>query len=1394
MNNTTLYIQGDFQILSINPSPVRELINGVVYVEGNLVCNDKIIFEKDSSGAPNASTLQFVGSNDSYITGAVTPQIYRLNFDKSAGDVYINRDIEVHDTIEFIQGNGIIAQDVNVNLKYRQGSNTVGANPWLWNETAISRFTGDGYVTTTIETPSFDYDLPENFADIANIGFYFSQGQTDTLRVRRGHTKQLYAGEGSIDRFFDVSFTTANTPTFDSVGIRYLADVDYTALGVDTSKLKVYISPAFSDGSFVRGNDTYVDATRRNLNDGSAFENPFDVTPVSPIYYRFTLGDTTCSNPPYSTLPDTLIHLCFGETIEVSAMNQQVNGFNQVSYLWNDGNTDANRAFSADNFYYEYVVKLTDQRGCFTYDTLRIDSVAPNPIVNFTWTNVCEGIATQFVEGTTIEAGGTFTSSWNFGDGNTIPLASTATVFNTYAAAGAYDVSLTSTSNYGCTSTIMHVARVFNYPIPNLSVSTNCEFGEMTLDASGSSGTTIPLPSAISNTIFSIDTTDITGSNVYSFPLSTYSYGSHQVDLIVTSGFGCADTLTETITIYQQDLASFTASDVCLNDTLDLQNTSLIYNPNAVYSWSFGDNTYSSDFQPVKIYSSPGLHTIQLIVETDGPCADTFEFAVNVFDLPSSAFDTTTSCIGQNVIFSPTDFDVANSYSWDFGNGNTASGAFTNQEYSLSGNYDVVLNATDGNGCSSETIIPIQIMSGPQASFNALAVCQGSPTYFYNTSSSASASQWSFGDLTNSLATDPQHNYGTSGTYTVSLIVTDGAGCADTTVQAVTVHPLPVIPIGNVSTCGTSYNLDAQNTGSAYLWSPTNNISQTLNVTEDGTYTVQVTTTNGCSSSASATVILNTVVQPDLGPDLSACGETELDAGYAGANFVWNTTENSQSILANTAGTYWVEVTDQNGCTGSDTVEVLNVYAFTPPNLGSDLSLCESNFPINLNPGTYSSYLWSTQETTQSIALSGSNNVWVEVSDVNGCIGRDTIVVTSLNSPESTLSAIISQCDQATLVATTNTNYSSVWGGGQTGNFLVVSASGTYEVTITDPNTNCTVQDLVSVTIQASPIVNLGLDQSTCANVGITLDAQNSGSSYSWVSSSGAVVGTSQTYSPPSSGVYIVNVSNNGCSASDAINIQLLPAPFIPVQTSIKYICGTTPVVLYGSPFGNNVWTSPTGFSSTSQDVSVNENGFYTVNATIAGCSATETFELQTSPMQIEAYYLVDTDTLTNLSLKFVDLSTPTPLSYLWDFGDGMFDSIASPTHTYLVIDTFQTSLTVSNGFCISTYSKEVNAKDFFQGEDSDAAFLSIENFIVYPNPLTSEFTIDLTLTDYASTTMGIYDVNGKLTVDFDGIEHEKKVVLTKDLSDLNPGVYYLKIQSTSPKGNAQKVAKLIKL
>lgn len=139
-----------------------------------------------------------------------------------------------------------------------------------------------------------------------------------------------------------------------------------------------------------------------------------------------------------------------------------------------------------------------------------------------------------------------------------------------------------------------------------------------------------------------------------------------------------------------------------------------------------------------------------------------------------------------------------------------------------------------------------------------------------------------------------------------------------------------------------------------------------------------------------------------LGDDQVLCDVTSysLDAGNPGLNYLWSTGENTQSIMATGTGlvNFWVEVSDSYGCSQSDTVEIM--FAENPVvELGADTNICEDAIIVldAGNPG--SDYLWSTEETSQSITVDamdyvfGVHEFYVEVLNDFECIGMDTISV-----------------------------------------------------------------------------------------------------------------------------------------------------------------------------------------------------------------------------------------------------------------------------------------------------------------------------------------------------------------------------------------------------------------
>ncbi|MCB9224924.1 MAG: PKD domain-containing protein [Crocinitomicaceae bacterium] len=154
--------------------------------------------------------------------------------------------------------------------------------------------------------------------------------------------------------------------------------------------------------------------------------------------------------------------------------------------------------------------------------------------------------------------------------------------------------------------------------------------------------------------------------------------------------------------------------------------------------------------------------TYQCVTSTTNPQAD--------FNLPSN----TTFCQGELIQFTNTSVDATNYY-WEFENGTPATSTDTDPmvTYYISGTYDVTLNAIDGTDTNSVTQqISVSVANAPTSNFtsNSPVTMPNSTIYFTNSSSQASSYVWNFGDGNTSTDSNPWHNYGAAGIYTVQLI------------------------------------------------------------------------------------------------------------------------------------------------------------------------------------------------------------------------------------------------------------------------------------------------------------------------------------------------------------------------------------------------------------------------------------------------------------------------------------------------------------------------------------------------------------------------------------------------------------------------------------------------
>jgi hypothetical protein len=249
------------------------------------------------------------------------------------------------------------------------------------------------------------------------------------------------------------------------------------------------------------------------------------------------------------------------------------------------------------------------------------------------------------------------------------------------------------------------------------------------------------------------------------------------------------------------------------------------------------------------------------------------------------------------------------------------------QTYIQSGTYTQTLR--NALGCDSTitlnlTILPIPIITKS----NDTSICAGNTVNLF--ASGGQNYAWSpAASLSDATIANPIARPITSTIYTVT--VSGQNGCTATGQVSVLVNSNPIVNANSVTLCqGQSTTLTALGALN-YSWSPAVGLSSTTGATvianslKTRIYEVIGTDQNGCSGIANVTVTVVSRPNVNLGSDLSVCRGTTvlLDAGINGTTYLWNTGQTTQTINVNIGGAYAVTVSTQNGCSGSDTVNVI---------------------------------------------------------------------------------------------------------------------------------------------------------------------------------------------------------------------------------------------------------------------------------------------------------------------------------------------------------------------------------------------------------------------------------------------------------------------------------------
>lgn len=547
------------------------------------------------------------------------------------------------------------------------------------------------------------------------------------------------------------------------------------------------------------------------------------------------------------------------------------------------------------------------------------------------------------------------------------------------------------------------VAKFCTPPIVTASANTPLCAGQ-TLNLSTSGGSTYSWsgPNGFTSSLQNPVLPNVNSSNA-----GTYSV------LVTTSG-GCSGTAIVNVTIGAQPVPVITSNGpLCAGQTLNLTATGGVS-----YSWS-GPNGFNSALQNPSIANTSvsATGTYSVTVTGSSGCTAMATLSVTINTLPViTATSNSPVCEGSVLNLSASG---AASYSWS--GPNTFSSAQQNPSVSnvtLSATGTYTVSGTGSNGCIGTGSVSVNISSLPFVSASSNSpLCSGSTLNLQ--AAGGSSYNWNGpGNFSSNQQTTAITNasLNNAGVYTVT--VTNSSGCINTGTVAVVVNSLPSISVSNNSpVCeGQSANFTA-NGGTSYSWSGPNNFTSTMqnpiisNTTLNGAgnYSVVVTDANGCTGSAIATLFVNALPIVNASGNSPVClGQAILFSSSSGVSYSWtgpgtfNSNQQSPSIPGSSnadAGTYYVQLTDTNGCTNTDSVNINIIDVII--SLSSNSPSCNGD-PINLNAGGGTNYSWSGPDNFNSAAqnpviinggFANTGTYTVTVTDANGCVDTASMFI-----------------------------------------------------------------------------------------------------------------------------------------------------------------------------------------------------------------------------------------------------------------------------------------------------------------------------------------------------------------------------------------------------------------
>ena len=933
--------------------------------------------------------------------------------------------------------------------------------------------------------------------------------------------------------------------------------------------------------------------------------------------------------------------ICNNATVVIGGSPTASGGNTPYGYSWTGGaGTIANPSVSP-SITTTYTVTVTDSKNCTATSSATV-TVHGNPTANAgadVNLPACSPTGIQIGGSPTASNGApSYTYSWS----PSLDLSSTSVSNPTVVGLNSdttYTVIVTDV-NHCSASDQVHVHITNSPPSVAITAVGNTEW------CSGT-GSSVSLTAGISGGsspfAYNWSGTNISPTNVSTASANPNLPGSYTYRVTVTDAFNCTATATKTVIVDSVPVASAGSSNtICggFNDTLGGSPTAKGGNAPYTYLWSGGAAPVAN---PIV---SPVSTTTYIVTVTDNKgCTATASATITVRTTPVAQAGPdkilpTCSPTGIQIGGSPTASSGGGApytYSWSPATGLSSTTIANPTVVGLAADTTYKVVVTDVNGCTASDQVLVQVSHNTPSvtisSSGGSQWCTGSNINVNLTANVSNGStpfsySWSGTNISPTNAQVAAINPSAPGSYPYSVTITDAFNCTATGRDTITIDSLPHANAGGgnntlFTICGgSSVVIGGSPTASGgvapytYAWSggAASVANPTVNPVSTTTYTVTVTDHNGCSVTASTTVVVRTNPIASAGVDktLPGCspvgiqiGGSPTASGGGGGPYSYHWSPSiglSSDTVSNptvhglaTDTLYTVTITDANGCTASSSVHIhvtnaAPIVSISPSGAtewcagaGSSVNLA-ANVSGGSIPYTYSWSGTSIAPLNASVATVNPNTkgnyiYTVTITDGSNCTASATRTINVDSVPTANAGAGgFTICNGSSVAiggsptaSGGTTPYHYTWSGGAaaTSNPTVnPSGTTTYILTVTD-NHGCSATSSATVTVHSTPSANAGSDQNitSCAGDSVTIGGSPSATggtasyTYRWSPKIGfndstitnpivKNLNSTQTYT-------LVVTDANGCTSADNVVVKVVPSTLqANIAGTISQVCG----------------------------------------------------------------------------------------------------------------------------------------------------------------------------------------------------------------------------------------------